>query len=267
MIRNPPATTWGAGDYPWMASRLNDAAARAVRAVGAGPRDDVLDVACGTGNAALLAAARGARTTAIDFEPDLVDIARGRAATEGAEVDWRVGDATAMPFDDEQFSVVVSVFGVMYAADHHAAAAELARVCADGGRVALTAWTPESFMPALGAALAPYLPPPPPGGQPPSRWGDAAAIRELLAGHGLVIQTSVVEHLWLAFGGRNEAVDFLVATAGNVMAERGRLVTEDRWDAMRADVEALVGQRNEGDEIEVDLPLSYRLVTAVRARR
>ncbi|HEY5143999.1 MAG TPA: methyltransferase domain-containing protein [Solirubrobacteraceae bacterium] len=255
-------TTWGAGDYPRMAHELVSAAAVAVRAVHIDERDRVLDVACGDGNAALLAAQLGAQVTGVDLDPTLLDRARQRGTDGGVDVGWRLGDAAALPVAAGGFDVVLSIFGVMYVPDHDTAAAELARVCAPGARVALTAWAPGSFMPAMGAALGPYLPPPPPGGAPPSRWGDEDAARALLARHAISVEAAARERLELTFADRRAAVDFLIATAGHIIAERPRLVAEQRWDALVADLDDVVSRHDAGDDDGVVLPLVYLLVTA-----
>ncbi|HEY6762675.1 MAG TPA: methyltransferase domain-containing protein, partial [Baekduia sp.] len=225
-------TTWGAGEYPLMAQRLRSAAKRVVERARVAPGERVLDVACGTGNAALLAAARGARdVVGVDLEPALLDVARARADEIGAdEISWLVGDAQALPdaaLARGPFDAVLSVFGAMYAADQDAAARELARACAaaaDGGRVVLASWAPGSFMPALGAAVAPFLPARPGGaGAPPSRWGDLEAVTALLATAGLDVVAAEPEHLTLSLPDRMNAVAFLIRTAGDVLAERPRL--------------------------------------------
>src|SRR3954466_15202810 len=117
-------TTWGVGEYPLMAQRLRSAAKRVVERARVAPGERVLDVACGTGNAALLAAARGAgEVVGVDLEPALLDVARRRAGGAGAGIDWRVGDAAALSaVASGPFDAVLSVFGAMYAADHEAAA-------------------------------------------------------------------------------------------------------------------------------------------------
>jgi ubiquinone/menaquinone biosynthesis C-methylase UbiE len=163
-------TTWGAGEYALMAQALEPASARVIEAVDVSAGERVIDVATGTGNAALLAAARGAHVLGIDTEPALLALAR-RRVTAGLDVSWIEGDAEALPVADEHADVVVSVFGAMYAADHAVAARELVRVLAPGGRIALAAWTPGSVMPAMGGVIAGYLPPPPPASGPPSQWG------------------------------------------------------------------------------------------------
>lgn len=125
------ATTWGAGDYPHMAHVLEPAAAAAVDAAHVVSGDRVNDVATGTGNAALLASARGAQVIGVDFEPALLRIAEQRARDADRDVRWVRCDAHALPVPSGSVDVVLSVFGVMYVPDHAAAAAaELARVAA-----------------------------------------------------------------------------------------------------------------------------------------
>jgi SAM-dependent methyltransferase len=244
-----------------MAWRLRPAAARVVAVADVAAGDAVLDVACGTGNGALAAAARGgAPVVGVDLEPALLEQAR-EAAPE-VPVDWRVGDAVALPVDDEAFNVVLSVFGVMYAVDQPAAARDLARACAPGGRVVLANWVPGSFLPAMGAALSPFLPAPPPGGYPPPRWGDEPAARALLTEAGLDVGAVSRESLALEFEGRAQAVAFRVATAGHVVAQRPRLEAEGRWPLLLGALGGLVGERDEGREERVVLRCDYLIVAA-----
>ncbi|WP_433125092.1 class I SAM-dependent methyltransferase [Micromonospora sp. CA-240977] len=258
-------TTWAAGDYPAMARRLMPVAQEVVTAAATGPDDRVVDVATGTGNAAILAARRGARTVGVDLEPALVELARRRAADDGLAVDWRVGDAGRLPLPDDSADVVLSVFGVIYANDHEVAARELSRVCAPSGRVVLAAWTPGSLLPAMGQVLGGYLPPPPPGGAPPSRWGDRTSVGQLLAAADLRITSTVVHRLGLSFANADAATSLLIDTAGHVVTERERLVAEGRWDALRADLRAFVGDRGVADGGQFRLEAEYLLTTAAPA--
>jgi len=147
-------------------------------AVAAGDR--VLDVAAGSGNVAVEAAATGASVVASDLTPELFDAGRARAADRGVDVDWREADAEALPFADGEFDVVLSCVGVMFAPHHRAAADELLRVCRPGGRIGLISWTPEGFIGRLFATMKPYVPPPPAGVQPPPLWGSEEHVAELL---------------------------------------------------------------------------------------
>ncbi|WCB91979.1 2-methoxy-6-polyprenyl-1,4-benzoquinol methylase, mitochondrial [Baekduia alba] len=259
-----PATTWGVGEYPLMAQRLKPAAQRAVDLARVAPGDRVLDLACGTGNAALMAAARGAeQVIGVDFEPALLAIARERGEGLDLTIDWRVGDLGALPVADASVDVVVSAFGIMYASDQPRAAAELARVCAPGARVVLASWTPGGVMPGLGAAVAPFVAPPPLAGLPPSRWGDPDAARALLTDAGVVAGAAHPEALTLTFENRLSAVAFLVRTAGHVVAERPRLEAEGRWPQLLAAVAAHVSaSATTDDDGRVALSLEYLLVEA-----
>ncbi|HEY2637125.1 MAG TPA: class I SAM-dependent methyltransferase [Solirubrobacteraceae bacterium] len=253
-------TTWGLGDYPRMAEKLRPAAEAVVAAARIKGGHRVVDLACGDGNAALIAAGHGARVVGVDFEPAL--LARAAARAGGADVEWREADVAATGLADGAFQAVLSVFGVMYAPDHEAAARELARLCAPGGRVVLAAWKPGGLMPAMGGALAPFLPPPPAGSGPPSRWGDAEAATELLGGAGLRVTATHQGTITLSFAAPTEAVAFLVATAGHVLAERDALRDRDEWEPMLAALHGLVAERDASPEEETVLGLDYVVVAA-----
>lgn len=157
-----------------------------------------MDVGCGTGNAALLAARAGARVTGIDPAPRLLEVARARAAIEGQDIEFLSGDAASLPLGDASADAVLSVFAVIFAPDPVAAAAEMARVLGATGRLVLSAWVPggaisdmnglaaDTMRQALGA----------PAGPPPFAWHELDAVTRLLAPHGF--RVAVSEHA-LAF--------------------------------------------------------------------
>ncbi|MEU3290283.1 class I SAM-dependent methyltransferase [Streptomyces longwoodensis] len=172
---------WAQGDYPTVAAELiPELGAVLVEACGVRPGDRVLDVAAGTGNAAVRAALAGADVVACDLTPELLETGRALAERRGARVRWQEADAEALPFDDATFDTVLSCVGVMFAPHHQRAADELLRVCRPGGTVGLLSWTPEGFLGRMLATMKPYAPPPPPGAQPPPLWGDPQHVRELL---------------------------------------------------------------------------------------
>jgi SAM-dependent methyltransferase len=172
---------WASGDYPKLAAELVAPLGPVlVEAIGVDPGDRVLDVAAGTGNAAIPAARTGATVVASDLVPELLERGRTLAAEQGVELEWREADAHAMPFSDNEFDVVMSCIGVMFAPFHQPAADEVVRVTKPGGRIGLINWTPEGDIGQLFATMKPYMPAPPPGAQPPPLWGQEEHVRALL---------------------------------------------------------------------------------------
>jgi SAM-dependent methyltransferase len=172
---------WSLGDYASFGATLQIMAELLCEAVDLHPNQRVLDVATGGGNAALAAARRYADVVGIDYVPELLRRGATRAAAEGLEVEFRVGDAEGLPYPDATFDVVLSSVGVMFAPDQEKAANELLRVCRPGGRIGLASWTPDSFSGELGRLFGRYAPPPP-GLDPPVLWGTEERLRELLGG-------------------------------------------------------------------------------------
>lgn len=172
---------WASGDYGAVAREVIPAlGATLVDACRIRSGESVLDVAAGTGNAAIPAARRGAAVVASDLTTELLDEGARLAAAEGVTLSWETGDAEALPYADGSFDVVMSCVGVMFAPHHAEAAAELLRVCRQGGRIGLISWTPAGFVGQLFATVRPFVPAPPPGVQPAPRWGDPDYVAELL---------------------------------------------------------------------------------------
>ncbi|MFF9117189.1 class I SAM-dependent methyltransferase [Streptomyces massasporeus] len=172
---------WAQGDYPSLAAEvIPELGAVLVEACGVRPGTRVLDVAAGSGNAAIPAALAGADVVASDLTPELFEAGRAAAEKQGAHLTWQEADAEALPFGDAEFDTVLSCVGVMFAPHHQQAAGELLRVCRPGGTIGLLNWTPQGFIGRMFAAMKPYAPPPPPGAQPPPLWGDEDHVRALL---------------------------------------------------------------------------------------
>jgi SAM-dependent methyltransferase len=247
-----------------MAQALESASELGVSAADIAAGERVLDVATGTGNAALRAATRGADVIAVDLEPALLAVAARRARAAGLAVSWMEGDLEALPISDGWADVVVSVFGSMYGSNHALAAAELTRVVRRGGRVVLAAWVPGSFMPAMGVVLGPYLPARPPASGAPSDWGKAEVLGDLLASVGAEIDTASLHDVVLTFTDAAAAADFLIRTAGHIVSQQQALVDAGRWESLRADLSAFVERRAERDEGQTSLNLSYLLTVAHR---
>jgi SAM-dependent methyltransferase len=180
-VKEAQRQLYSAGEY-WALSRvLAPAAAATVEAAGVGHGSRVLDVAAGDGNAALAAAARGADVVAVDLSPDQVERGRARTTAAGHDVDWVVGDAEALPFEDGIFTHVVSVFGLVFAPRPEVAVRELFRVCASDGTAALTAWPDGGLMAEATAAVRVRATPGDPFPDLELGWGAAARVRERLA--------------------------------------------------------------------------------------
>jgi SAM-dependent methyltransferase len=170
--------TWASGDYAEIATLIVPVAERLVDAADLRAGSTVLDVASGSGNAAIAAARLGCVVKGVDYVPALLERGRERAAAERIELDLREGDAEELPFLDGSFDASVSVFGIMFAPDQPRAAAELARVTRPGGTIALASWTPDGFVGAMFRTVAAHVPPPA-GLASPMAWGTAEGLDAL----------------------------------------------------------------------------------------
>jgi SAM-dependent methyltransferase len=180
---------WMAGDFGRIALYSSSEAGHFVDRLDIQPGMRVLDVACGTGNLAIPAAKRGAVVTGVDIAPNLIEQARARAAAEGVTATFDEGDAEALPYGDASFDVVMTMYGAMFAPRPDITAAELARVCRPGGKIAMANWTPGGFVGRVFALTAKHVPPPE-GIEPPVKWGDEAIVRQRLGPHASRIETT-----------------------------------------------------------------------------
>ncbi|OAQ51673.1 methyltransferase type 11 [Natrinema mahii] len=173
---------WSAGRYPAMAPNMLPAIARLVNAAGIDPGNRVLDVGCGTGNAALTARRAGADVVGLDLAPEMLELARDNAALAGHDdIGWLVGDAETLPVPDDAFDVVLSNFGHVFAPDSTRAGAELRRVTRSGGRVCFTAWSPTGVVGDLTAVLTDHVTAPPSDPWAHLEWGEPDVVRERFA--------------------------------------------------------------------------------------
>lgn len=188
-ITDRQQATWATGDFNEIARQIIPVSEDLIRVVDPHAGWRVLDVACGSGNAALAASHRNCDVVGIDYVPALIERANLRAQAEGVRIDFRVADAQALPFPDASFDAVVSVFGVMFAPDQTKSANELVRVLRPGGTIGLSCWMPEGFGIDFFGAHAKHVPPPP-GLDSPLRWGTEAGITALLGSKGLALKTT-----------------------------------------------------------------------------
>jgi ubiquinone/menaquinone biosynthesis C-methylase UbiE len=260
-LRDKQQKVWSSGDYNKIAAITVPLSEHLVDHVGVEQGSRVLDVATGTGHAALAAARRSAVVTGIDYVPGLLDIARRRAAAEDLEIDFAQADAEDLPYGDATFDIVVSAIGVMFAADHQRAAQELVRVARRGGRIAVASWTPEGFVGGLLATVGKHVTPPA-GAQPPTRWGVESVVAELF-GSEVVDVESTTASVTQRFTDAEAFADLFLTYYGPTFSAASRLDDEGRA-ALRADMIALAGSfdRGEGKGLVVDW--EYRIVTATR---
>jgi SAM-dependent methyltransferase len=180
-----PAAVWSSGgrDYDQISRGIADAIEHCVQRLNPQPGERILDLSTGTGWASRLVARRGAAVIGADIADELLEAARDIAASEGLPITYQTGDAEDLPFETGEFDAVVSTFGIMFASRPEEAAAELARVCRKGGRIALATWLSDSNVFKMFQVMRRYAPatagPPP---RSPFEWGATERLRELLGG-------------------------------------------------------------------------------------
>jgi SAM-dependent methyltransferase len=169
-------TTWMAGDYDHFSRFLENGARSFYERLDVPPGAHLLDVACGSGQLALIAAREGVRVTGVDIAENLIERAQARSIAEGLQARFEVADAESLPFPDTSFDVVVSLMGAMFAPRPHMVAGELVRVCVPGGTIAMANWTAGGFVGKMFKTIARFIAP---SGMPsPVLWGDEAIVRE-----------------------------------------------------------------------------------------
>ncbi|MGZ4856125.1 MAG: methyltransferase domain-containing protein [Candidatus Angelobacter sp.] len=169
-------STWMTGDYDLFSRYLEKDAEVFYRRLGIAPGTRLLDVGCGAGQLALIAARAGAQVTGCDIATNWIEQARARAAVEGLQITFEEGDAESLPYEDAQFDAVTSLFGAMFAPRPELVAAELTRVCRPGGMIAMANWTPGGFIGQMFKTIARHIAP---SGMPsPVLWGDEATVRD-----------------------------------------------------------------------------------------
>jgi SAM-dependent methyltransferase len=257
---------WAKGDYPSMVETfLLPMGPRLVEACEIGSGAEVLDVAAGTGNASIPAAATGAKVTASDLTPELLEAGRARAQAEGVELDWVEADAENLPFEDESFDVVMSSIGAMFAPHHQDVADELVRVCRPGGTIGLLSWTPEGMIGALFRAMGPFAPPPPPGAQPPPLWGSEDHVRELF-GDRVEFGTLTRDNLEVtAFGKPRDYGEHFKALYGPTIVARANAVNDGREDEFDEVLNQFCEEWNLGTPEDARFEQEYLVTVGSRA--
>jgi SAM-dependent methyltransferase len=265
-IKETQRNIWTSGDYAAVAT-LTDSTQpdHLLRLVGVEPGQRILDVATGSGNVALRAARAGAEVIGLDLTPALLDKAQQRADDWGVQVDWQIGDAEALPYDDNMFDRVLSALGVIFAPRHAVAAHELVRVCKPGGVIGLVNWTPAGQVGQLLQLMGRYLPAPPAVASPPVAWGDESHVRELFAPYGI----DPAFHRGaspIRFPSAEDYVSFMETNYGPTISARARLLAEGQWETCRSEIIDLMKRLNIATDGTMHVDAEYLVVIATKNR-
>jgi ubiquinone/menaquinone biosynthesis C-methylase UbiE len=261
-IKDRTRAAWTLGDYREVARLILPASEALLDACAISASQEVLDVAAGNGNLALLAAREGAAVVASDLTPAMVELGRARTAEEGYHIEWLVADAEDLPFEDGRFDCAASVFGAMFAPRPEVAAAEMFRVVKPSGTVGLAAWTPDSFQGNVMALGGKYAPEAASGGVDATAWGVEDVVRERLSGLASSIQFErrSIRHEWDS----PDAFFEFSSNAGPSVA-RAKAMSEENRAAMKREILGVIEELNQASDGSVAIDNEY-LITVARKR-
>ena len=246
-LKAKQSVMWGNGPYERITDLLTESQGDLVAALQPQAGEKWLDVATGTGAVARMAARGGADVTGLDLAPDLIETARRQTEAEGISIQFDVGDAEALPYENGSFDVVVSTFGIMFAPDHAAVARELARVTRPGGRLGLASWTEDSGIGDIFRVMKPFQAAPPPEGVGNAfAWGDEDHVRELL-GNDFDLELEVLDTEHRASSG--EEVWEIFSTSYGPTKTLAESLDEDRREELHRSWVDLYERSRVGDEI------------------
>jgi len=253
-IKQRQQQAWASGDFAVVAARIVLVAEQLCDTADLHAGWRVLDVATGSGNAAIAAARHGCEAVGVDYVPALLERGRARAAAEGLDVELVEGDAEALPFPDASFDAVTSVFGTMFAPDHSRAVAELLRVTRPGGTIALASWTPDGFIGELFRTIAAHVPPP--AGVPsPMLWGTEAHLRGLF-GDGISSLRATERTFTFRFPSAEAFVAFFRTWYGPTVKAFAALA-DDARDELERDLVALARRFDRLGADAIAIPATY----------
>jgi SAM-dependent methyltransferase len=253
--------TWASGNYARIAELVTDVGERVAERAGITAGSEVLDVAAGTGNAAIPAAQAGAQVIASDLTPELFAVGRQRAADAGVAIEWIAADAEDLPFEDARFDYVLSALGVQFAPRHEVVAGELVRVCRPGGTIVLGNWAADGFIGRFWTIMGPYLPKPPAYASPPPGWGREEHVRQLFAQHPVELS---VERASLEFEAESPDafIDMFADLYGPLLQARNALSESGQWTALRDELIALSAESNVDGSGGFRAPSDYLVIVA-----
>jgi len=260
-IKGRQQQTWASGDYHVIASLIVPVSELLCEAVDLRAGERVLDVATGSGNAAIAAARRLCEVTGVDYVPQLLERGRARAAAEDLRVSFEAGDAEALPVADASYDVVLSTFGSMFAPNQEQAARELLRACRPGGRIGLANWTPEGWVGEMLRIVSRYVAPPA-GLRPATRWGTEDGLRDLFGNGISALQASPRSFVW-RFASAQQYLDIFRTYYGPVNKAFAALDGTGR-EALARDLVEAVERFNRSDDGTLLVPAEYLEVVAIR---
>jgi len=255
-------TMWMAGDYDLFSRPMQPNADRFFRSLDVPTGARLLDVACGSGQVALVAARHGAIVTGIDLADNLIDAARRHAYVENLPVQFEQGDAESLPYEDGSFDYVVSAIGAMFAPVPELVAAEMIRVCRPGGTIAMANWTAGGFIGKMFSIIAAHIAPP--GMPSPLLWGDESVVSKRFGNEAEELQFTrrhyVLEYPFSPGG----VVDFFRSYYGPASSAFAALDLNGRR-ALHRELESLWAQHNESSNGTTRVGAEYLHVVARRA--
>jgi ubiquinone/menaquinone biosynthesis C-methylase UbiE len=255
-------TIWMAGDYDRFSRYLEAGAREFYERLPLLPGGKLLDVACGSGQLALMAAKDGMHVTGVDIAGNLIERARARAKAAKLEIRFEEADAETLPFADEEFDAVISLIGAMFAPRPDLVAAELLRVCRPGGIIAMANWTPHGFVGQMFKAVAKFIAP---SGMPsPVLWGDESTVHARL-GKGLSDLRMVRRQYSFSYSFPPAAVVELFRLYYGPIHQAFTALDADGQDALRGELEALWMAHNQADVTSTTVFAEYLEVIGIRA--
>jgi SAM-dependent methyltransferase len=255
--------TWMDGNYDVFSRFMESSAVQFLDQLDIRAGTSLLDVACGSGQLALIAARRGANVTGVDIATNSIEAARGRAAAEGLDARFDEGDAEALPYAEGRFDVVATIFGAMFAPRPELVAAELVRVCRPGGTIAMANWTKEGFIGQMFKTIARFIAPP--GMPSPVLWGDETVVRERFGASVSDLRLKRVIYQFDYPFSPADVVEFFRRNYGPTTRAFANLGEAER-EALRSDLVALWTSHNTaGSPSRTAVDAEYLEVVGVRA--
>jgi len=264
-LKDKLKATWMAGNYDYFSRFMESSAVEFLDRLPLRGTDQFLDVACGSGQLALLAARKGARVTGVDIATNWIEAARGRAASEGLAAQFDQGDAEELPYADERFDIVATIFGAMFAPRPERVAHELVRVCRSGGTIAMANWTKEGFIGRMFQIISKFIAPP--GMPSPLLWGDESAVRQRFGDAVSHLQLTRVEYRFDYPFSAEAVVDFFREHYGPANRAFAALSETDQLALRNALIDLWSGANESRDARRTLVRAEYLEVVATRANR